>query len=94
MPKRTPTQEQHTRFAKDPEIMIDGFSITRGDFIKIKGEYGSRFKFHSLTTNLDSGAQWIDCFEVTRGQVGAYRSFKPEQIKRIPQRGKRAKRVV
>lgn len=74
-------------------ITTDGFEIKQGDLIKIQGEYGVRFKFHSLTTNADSDSKWIDCFEVFRGQVGAFRSFRPERLKRIPKRGKRAKRV-
>jgi hypothetical protein len=74
-------------------ITEDGFEIQQGDLIKIQGEYGSRFKFYSLTTNTTSNSQWIDCFEVFRGQVGAFRSFRVEKLKRIPKRGKRAKRV-
>lgn len=74
-------------------ITEDGFQIDQGDLIKIQGEYGVRFKFHSLTTNLDSDSKWIDCFEIFRGQVGAFRSFRPERLKRVPKRGKRAKRV-
>lgn len=74
-------------------ITKDGFEVKQGDLIKIQGEYGVKFKFHALTTNIDSNSQWIDCFEVFRGQVGAFRSFRPERLKRIPKRGKRAKRV-
>lgn len=72
----------------------DGFEIKQGDLIKIRGEYGTKFKFHALTTNIQTNAQWIDCFEVARGQVGAFRSFRTERLKRIPTRGKRAKRVI
>lgn len=72
----------------------DGFEIKQGDLIKIKGEYGLKFKFYALTTNTITTAQWIDCFEVSRGQVGAFRSFRTERLKRVPTRGKRAKRVV
>lgn len=72
----------------------DGFEIKQGDLIKIRGEYGIKFKFYALTTNIVTGATWIDCFEVSRGQVGAFRAFRTERLKRIPTRGKRAKRVV
>jgi hypothetical protein len=82
-----------TKFLKEPEISIDGFIISQGDVFKVRGEYGSKFKFVGFVTNLETGAQWIDCFEIQRGQVGAFRSFKPDRIKRVPQRGKRAKRV-
>lgn len=75
-------------------VTQDGFEISSGDLIKVHGEYGTRFKFRSLTTNTETNSQWIDCFEVFRGQVGAFRSFKTERVKRIPTRGKRAKRVI
>jgi hypothetical protein len=92
--KRTVQSEpSRTKFQRTPEIEIDGFTIVQGDLLKIKGEYGSKFKFHSFTKNLETGAEWVDCFEINRGQVGAFRSFKPDRIKRIPQKGKRAKRV-
>jgi hypothetical protein len=73
---------------------IDGFAIHAGDIIKIKGEYGSSFKFVGITTNNNTGASWVDCFEISRGVCSAYRSFKQELVKRVPQRRKRAKRVV
>jgi hypothetical protein len=82
-----------TKFLREPEISLDGFTISYGDLFKVKGEYGNKFKFLGLVTNLETGAQWVDCFEVVRGQVGALRSFKSDRIKRIPQKGKRAKRV-
>ena len=79
---------------KTSYITHDGFEVKQGDLIKIHGEYGVRFKFHSLTINLDSDSEWVDCFEVFRGQAGAFRSFRVDRVKRIPTRGKRAKRVV
>ena len=82
-----------TKFLREPQISIDGFTISQGDLFKVKGEYGNKFKFLALITNLETGSQWVDCFEVVRGQVGALRSFKSDRIKRIPQKGKRAKRV-
>lgn len=91
MKKKTQSAVLETKFQKVPELVIDGFTISEGDLIKVRGEYGVRFKFSSLTTNIESGAQWIDCFEVFRGQVGAFRSFKSDRIKRIPK--KRIKKV-
>ena len=67
-------------------VTADGFTISKGDLIKIKGEYGLKFSFHSLTTNTMSGSQWVDCFEISRGQVGALRSFRIERVKRIPKK--------
>jgi hypothetical protein len=77
---------QSTKFSRQSVIEIDGFEIEKGDLIKIRGEYGGRFKFDSLVTNTETGVQWIDCFEVFRGQVGCWRSFRVDKIKRIPKR--------
>ena len=93
MRKRAQVEVQETKFQRDFSLTIDGFEIAQGDIFKVRGEYGSKFKFYSVTTNTDTGVSWIDCFEIQRGQVGAFRSFKPDRIKRVPQRGKRAKRV-
>ncbi len=81
-----------TKFAREYSLEIDGFVINRGDIIKIRGEHGVQFKFDSLVTNTLTGVQWIDCFEVHRGQSGTYRSFRAEKIKRIPRRRKSERR--
>lgn len=82
------------KFSRQDSLLVDGFEIVTGDLIKIIGQYGLKFKFTSLVTNLETGATWIDCFEMFRNTPHAFRSFSPELVKRIPQRGKRAKRVV
>lgn len=86
-----------TEFKSDLErqdtMIIDGFEVVHGDLIKVSGQYGLRFKFDYFVTNTRTGSQWVDCFEVYRGQVGCYRSFKLEAIKRIPKKKKRSKRV-
>ena len=92
--KRNVVESAPTKFKHEPTYVTpDGFEINQGDLIKIKGEYGVKFKFKHITTNTDTGSFWIDCFEVARGQVGAFRSFHVDKLKRVPQRGKRAKRV-
>jgi hypothetical protein len=73
-----------TKFLKEESISINSRTIYRGDFIKIIGEHGGKFKFHSLVTNKETGAQWIDCFEIYKGIVSASRSFRPDRIKLIP----------
>ena len=80
-----------TKFSRESEFIVEGFTIIQGEIIKIKGENGMKFRFHSLVTNDETGIQWIDCFEIERGVVGAQRSFRPDRIKRIPK--KRARRV-
>jgi hypothetical protein len=94
MPKRNAVPAKPTHFSTEPYVEIDGFAIHAGDIIKIKGEYGSSFKFIGVTTNKNTGASWIDCFEISRGVCSAFRSFKQERVKRVPTRRKRAKRVV
>jgi hypothetical protein len=76
---------------KDPyeriyEMPFGNFTIERGDLIKVAGEYGTKFKFESITTNPKNGAVWVDCFEMWRGRTGAYRSFAIDRVKRIPKR--------
>jgi hypothetical protein len=93
MKKTVKSEAAPTKFLRTTEMSIDGFTINQWDLIKVKGEYGSKFKFYSLTKNLETGTEWVDCFEISRGQSGVLRSFKSDKIKRIPQKGKRAKRV-
>lgn len=76
-----------TQLQKEPQLILpDGKIIAKGDLFKVVGEYGLRFKFQSLTKNLETGSEWVDCFEVFRGQVGAQRSFSSDRIKRIPKK--------
>lgn len=74
------------------EMEYGNFTIEKGDLIKVTGEYGMKFKFVSVTTNTKTGASWVDCHEVHRGQTGAFRSFSIDRVKRIPKR--RTKKAV
>lgn len=83
----------------DPFIREDYYQVSssivirQGDIFKVQGEWGGKFRFHSFVTNPKNGAQWVDCFELQKGQVCAWRSFRPERIKHIPKkRGKRVNR--
>jgi len=82
------------KFSRESSVMLDGFEIKEGDLFKVRGEHGGKFKFHSFVTNTDTGAQWVDCFEVMSGMTSVFRSFKTDRIKRIPNKGRRAKRVI
>ena len=78
---------------EDSMVTTSGRQINQGDIIKIQGEWGTKFKFLNLVTNPDNNAQWIDCFEIEKGQISRYRAFRPERVKHIPKkRGKRVKR--
>lgn len=94
MPRRKETIVQDTKFRTEPSFELNGFEILAGDVIRIRGEYGAKFKVRGLTTNIDTGATWVDCFELVRGVASQFRAFKLERVKRVPRRGKRAKRVV
>lgn len=88
MSRRNKTVIKDSRFDRKYTINIDGFDIDSGDIIKIKGQYGSRFIFQSLTTNRETGVQWVDCIELDKGQPGPFRSFYLQDVKRIPKRRK------
>lgn len=92
MPRRKKVEPLPTKFFRFPEITVDGFTIERGEIIKIKDEWGMKFKFDSLVTNQETGAQWVDCYEMFRGRAGCLRAFRLERVKRVPKRGKRGRR--
>lgn len=90
--KKASVTPLETKFSREYSIEINGFEISRGDIIKISGEYGLKFKFDSIVTNTETGSRWVDCFEMYRGASHSYRSFSIDKIKRIPQKGKRGVR--
>jgi hypothetical protein len=94
MPRRKKTVDiTPTKFFRFPELTIDNFVIEKGEIIKVQDEWGMKFKFDSLVTNTETGAQWVDCFEVYKARTGVLRSFSIDRIKRIPKRRpRRAKR--
>lgn len=87
------SQIKESFFVKEPSVEINGFTISRGDIIKVQGEHGAKFKFDSFVTNTISGAQWIDCFELINGTSSVFRSFRLDRLKRIPAKRKRRKNV-
>lgn len=92
--KKREAAVSETKFRTSPTFDIDGFVVEAGDTIRVRGEYGAKFKVRGLTTNTETGATWVDCFELIRGVPSQFRAFKIERVKRVPKRGKRAKRVV
>jgi hypothetical protein len=94
MAKKISVKLVETKFVRSDTVHVDGFEIVRGDIIKISGEYGLKFKFDSVVTNIETGSVWVDCFELYRGQSHSYRSFQVDRVKRIPQKGKRGRRSV
>ena len=85
------------RFIHENQFVVSPtLTISKGDIIKIKGEHGLKFRFHSLVTNPETGTQWVDCFELEKsGQdrtlhSRAWRSFYPDRVVVPPK--KRTKR--
>lgn len=94
MIKRRKSKVAETKFRREYSIEVNGFVINASDIIKISGEHGRKFKFHSLVTNIETGVQWIDCIEVHKGTPGAFYSYRVDRLKRIPaKRGRRKKNV-
>jgi hypothetical protein len=90
MLKRKTVPPAKSIFARESEITVGSRTVVAGDIIKIDGEHGGRFKFHSLVTNTETGSQWIDCFELHKSTPSAWRSFRSDRIKLIPiKRGRR-----
>jgi hypothetical protein len=75
---------RETKFERSYEIQVGTRTVLSGEVIKINGEHGAKFKFISLVTNKETGATWIDCFEMDKTLASAWRSFKPDRIKLIP----------
>lgn len=89
--KKLGSVTKNARFLYSPEMKIDNKVIQKGDTIRVQGEYGAKFRFESLTTNVENGVQWIDCFELHRGIACRFRSFSVDKVRRVPK--KRVKRV-
>lgn len=94
MGRRKKVIHQDSPIVIEPTFEQDGFVIEAGDIVKVRGEYGSKFKVRGMATNTETGSSWVDVFELFRGKPQQFRAFKQDRIKRIPQKGKRAKRVV
>ena len=71
----------------------EGRTIEPGEVIKIKGVWGSKFKFKEYVRRTDNGAEWIDCYELERGQHCGQRSFRPELIKPLPKKRRKRKKT-
>jgi hypothetical protein len=93
MKKKNFTTPKPSNFSTESTMEVDGFLVSHGDIIKVKGEYGIRFKFVGITTNKISGASWVDCLQIFRGSPQQFRAFKKDRVSRVPQKGKRAQRV-
>jgi hypothetical protein len=69
----------------------DGRTIEKDEIIKIDGEWGGRFKFQEHVVRKDTGIEWIDCFEIQKGILCGWRSFKPDRIKALPKKRNKRK---
>jgi hypothetical protein len=94
MPKKKKVTHNPDPFNREESFVTsEGKTVSRGDVIKIKGVWGTKFRFFSYVTNPKNGVSWIDCLELERGVGCGMRSFYPDRVKTIPKkRGKRVKR--
>jgi hypothetical protein len=77
----------------DSFITLEGKTVSAGDIIKIRGIWGTKFRFFQHVTNPVTGVEWIDCVELEKGVGCGMRSFYSERVKIIPKkRGKRVNR--
>ena len=90
--KKVKTNDPFVR--EESFVTEEGRTINKGDLIKIKGVWGTKFKFLNYVTNPKTGVSWIDCIELEKGMGCGFRSFYPDRVKHIPKkRGKRVKRL-
>lgn len=75
----------------DSVILDSGRVVSKGEIIKIRGVWGTKFRFQCHVINPKTGVEWIDCIELEKGVACAMRSFYPDRVKTIPK--KRVKRV-
>jgi hypothetical protein len=95
MGRRKKVEIAPTKFSRVYELEVGNFTIVKGDIIKIQDEHGRKFKFDSVVTNIETGATWVDCFEMQKATSGQYCSFAIDRVKRIPaRRGRRKKSVI
>lgn len=94
MARKKKAEVQSSHFVTEPYMEVNGFPVHAGETIKVNGQWGCKFKFVGVTTNTLTGATWVDCFEIIGTVPSVFRSFRLDQVRRIPKRGKRAKRVV
>lgn len=69
-----------------PSLALPSRTIERGEEVRIRGERGVRFRFAGVSTNTETGATWIDCYEVFRGVGGVMRAFRLERLVPLPRR--------
>ena len=74
--------------------MPDGRIIEKDEIVKIHGEWGGKFKFIEHVVRTDTGAEWIDCFQLSGGILCGWRSFKPDRIKPMPKVRRKRKRAA
>ena len=62
--------------------------FTHGDVVLIRGERGTwHFRHHCVNT--DTGSEWLDVFGGEKGYE-TLRAFRPERVRAVPVRGRRA----
>jgi hypothetical protein len=65
--------------------------IESGEIVKVKGVWGTKFRFMQHTKRLDNGNEWIDLVMLERGVGCGQRSFYPDRIKPLPKKRRKKK---
>lgn len=93
MGRRKKVQVDDPFVREDSFVTEEGKTVNKGDIIKVKGIWGTKFRFQQYVTNPDIKKSWVDCVQLEKGVGCGMRSFYPERVKVVPKkRGKRVKR--
>lgn len=90
MQRRRKYKPKRSRLRTENSFFIGNREIFAGDIVKVNGEWGNKFKVIGLVTNTYTGAQWVDCYELSKGVPAQTRAFYLNRIKPIPRKRKRA----
>jgi hypothetical protein len=89
--KKVVSPNAHLYRREEQYTMPDGRVIEKDEVIKIHGEWGGKFKFQEHVVRVDTGVEWIDCFQLEKGILCGWRSFRPDKIKPMPIRKRRSR---
>lgn len=91
MSRREPTvgPNAHLYFRESFYTLDNGRIIEAGEIIKIRGVNARKFRFYEYVRRIDTGAEWIECFEIYKGQNSGQYSFRCDRIKPLPKKRRR-----
>jgi hypothetical protein len=87
--RRKPFKPKPSRLELNPRFNVGNREVVAGDIIKVHGEHGDKFKVIGLVTNIETGVQWVDCYELCKGVPAQTRAFYLDRIKPLPRKRKK-----